>query len=67
MYNLVKQIGKKIQDVTGEKLSTFFYSKVYQWQYKKAMWFAFWITQKIHLSTGLEDLFNLQVHEIEEL
>ena len=34
---LVKQIGKKIQDATGEKLSTFYLSKEYQWQYKEAM------------------------------
>ena len=26
---LVKQMGKKNQDTTGEKFSTFFYSKVY--------------------------------------
>ena len=46
----VKQIGKKIRMLyTGEKLSTFFYSKVYQWQYNKAMWFALWVAQKIHL------------------
>ena len=34
---LVKQINKKIQDATGEKLSTFTYSRVFQLQYKKAM------------------------------
>ena len=33
---LVKQIGKKIQDATSEKLSTT-YSRVFQLQYKKAM------------------------------
>ena len=37
------QIGKKIQDTTGEKLSTFLNSKVYQWQYKKAMQFVLWV------------------------
>ena len=60
-------IGKKIQDATGEKLSTFLYSKVYQWQYNKAMRFALWVDQKIYLSTGLGGLFNFQVHEAEEL
>ena len=34
---LVKQIGKKIQDATGEKLSPFTSSRGFQWQYKKAM------------------------------
>ena len=47
---LVKQIGKKIQDATDEKLSTFFfYSKVYQWQYNEAMRFALWVAQRIYL------------------
>ena len=32
---LVKQIGKKIQDANGEKLST--YSRVFQLEYKEAM------------------------------
>ena len=46
---LVKQIGKKIQDATGEKWSTFFYSKVYQWQNNEAMKFVLWVAQKIYL------------------
>ena len=36
LQKIGKKISKKIQDTTGEKLSTFFYSKVYQWQYNKA-------------------------------
>ena len=46
---LVKQIDKKIQDATGEKLSTFSYFKVYQWQYNEAMQFVLWVAQKIDL------------------
>ena len=46
---LVKQIGKKIQEASGEKLSTFFYFKVYQWQYNKAIQFVLWVAQKIDL------------------
>ena len=34
---LVKQIVKKIQYATREKLSMFTYSRVHQWQYKEAM------------------------------
>ena len=40
---------QKIQDATGEKWSTFFYSKVYQWQYNEAMKFVLWVAQKIYL------------------
>ena len=50
---LVKQIGKKNQDTTGEKFSTFFYSKVYRWQYKKAMQIVLWVAQKIYLQTWM--------------
>ena len=57
---LVKQIGKKIQEATGEKLSTFFYSKVYQWQYNEAIRLA---GCPKDTSKGLEGLFNFHVHE----
>jgi hypothetical protein len=48
---LFKQIGKKIQDATGEKLSTFYLlqSISMRWQYNQAMWFVLWVAKKIHL------------------
>ena len=46
---LVKQMGKKIQEATGEKLSTFFfYFKVYPLQYNEAMQFVLWVAHKIY-------------------
>ena len=47
--SLICLIGKKIQVTTGEKLSTFFYSKVYKWQYNEAIQFVLWVAQKIDL------------------
>ena len=47
--SLICLIGKKIQVATGEKLSTFFYSKVYKWQYNEAMQFVLWVAQMIYL------------------
>ena len=47
------------------------YSKVYQWQYKEAMPFVLWVGSVMgcpkDTSTGLEGLFNFQVHEAEKL
>jgi hypothetical protein len=42
----IKDWNCVIKDATGEKLSTFIYSKVYQWQYKEATRFVLWIAQK---------------------
>ena len=43
---LIKQIGKKIQEATGEKHLLFISSRVSQWQYKKAMLSALGVAPK---------------------
>ena len=63
---LFKQISKKIQDATGEKLSTFylFLSISMAIQKGNAVCVMGCVKDK---SSGLEGLFNFQVHEAEEL
>ena len=62
---LVKQIGKKIQDTTSEKLSTFFlfWSISMAIQKGNAVCVTGCVKDK---PSGLEGLFNFQVHEAEE-
>ena len=65
---LVKQIGKKIQDATGEKLSTFYLFQSISIEIQKGN--AHCVTGCVKdKSSGLEaeGLFNFQVHEAEEL
>ena len=69
---LVKQIGKKIQDATSKKLSTFylFQSISMAIQRGNAQWVMGCVEDKSSdLGTsGLEGLFNFQVvHEAKEL
>ena len=63
---LVKQIDKKNQDATGEKLSTFYLlqsiSMAIQWG--NAICVTTCVKNK---SSGLEGLLNFQVHKAEEL
>ena len=63
---LVKQIGTKIQDATGEKLSTFyrFQSISMAIQLGNLVCVPGCVKER---SSGLEGLFNFQVHEAEEL
>ena len=63
---LVKQIGKKIQDATGEKLSTFylFQSISIAIQRGNAQCVQGCVKDR---SSGLEGLFNFHVQEAEEL
>ena len=63
---LVKQIGKKIQDATGEKLSTFYLLQNISMAIQRGN--AICVTTCIKdQSSGLEGLFNFHVHEDEEL
>ena len=63
---LVKQIGKKIQDATGEKLSTFYLLQSISMAIQRGN--AICVTTCVKdQSSGLEGLFNFQVHEAEEL
>ena len=63
---LVKQIGKKIQDATGEKLSTFYLFQIISMAIQKGN--AHCVTGCVKdRSPGLEGLLNFQIHEAEEL
>ena len=63
---LVKQIGKKIQDATGEKLSTFYLFQRISMAIQKGN--ALCVTGCVKdRSPGLEGLFNFPVQEAEEL
>ena len=63
---LVKQIGKKIQDATGEKLSTFYLLQRISMAIQRDN--AICVTTCVKdQSSGLEGLFDFQVHEAEEL
>ena len=63
---LVKQIGKKIQDATGEKLSTFYlFQRIsIAIQRGNAQCVQGCVKDR---SSGLEGLFNFHVQEAEEL
>jgi hypothetical protein len=63
---LVKQIGKKIQDATGEKLSTFYLFQSISMAIQRGNAQCVMGCVK-DTSSGLEGLFNFQVHEAEEL
>ena len=63
---LVKQIGKKIQEATGEKLSTFYLFQIISMAIQKGNAACVQGCVK-DTSPGLEGLFNFQVHEAEEL
>ena len=63
---LVKQISKKIQDATGEKLSTFYLFQSISMAIQKGNAVCVMGCVK-DTSSGLEGLFNFQVHEAEEL
>ena len=61
-----KQIGKKIQDATGEKLSTFYLFQRISIAIQKGN--AKCVTDCVKdRSSGLEGLFNFHVQEAEEL
>ena len=63
---LVKQIGKKIQDATGKKLSTFFIFQSISMAIQRGN--AVCVTTCVKdRSSGLEGLFNFQVYKAEEL
>ena len=63
---LVKQIGKKIQAATGEKLSTFYLLQNISMAIQRGN--AICVTTCVKdQSPGLEGLFNFQVHKAEEL
>ena len=65
-FKLVKQIGKKIQDATGEKLSTFYLLQNISMAIQRGN--AICVTTCVKdQSSGLEGLFNFQVHEAEEV
>ena len=63
---LVKQIGKKIQDAAGEKLSTFYLFQSISMAIQKGNEVCFMGCSE-YISSGLEGLFNFRVHEAEEL
>jgi NADH:ubiquinone oxidoreductase subunit F (NADH-binding) len=62
----VKQIGKKIQDATGEKLSTLYLFQSISIAIQKGNAVCMMGCPK-DIFSGLEGLFNFQVHEAEEL
>merc|ERR1711997_398110 len=63
---LVKQIGKKIQDATGEKLSTFYLFQRISIAIQKGN--AQCVTGCVKdRSSGLEGLFNFHVQQADEL
>ena len=63
---LVKQIGKKIQDATGKKLSTIYLFQRISIAIQKGN--AYCVTGCVKdRSPGLEGLFNFHVQEAEEL
>ena len=63
---LVKKIGKKIEDATGEKLLTFFLVQSISMAIRKGNAICVMGCPK-DVSLGLDGLFNFQVHEAEEL
>ena len=63
---LFKQIGKKIQDATGEKLSTFYLFQNIPMAIQKGKASCVQGCVK-DTSPGLEGLFNFQVHQAKEL
>ena len=63
---LIKQIGKKIQDATGEKLSTFYLSQNISMAIQRGNAICVMGCPKDR-SPGLKGLFNFQVYEAEEL
>ena len=63
---LVKQIGKKIQEATGEKLSTFYLFQNISMAMQRGNATCVMGCPK-ERSPGLEGLFNFHVHEAEEL
>ena len=65
-YKLVKKIGKKIQDATGEKLLTFYLFQSISMAIQKGNAVCVMGCPKDNPS-GLDGLFNFQVHEAEEL
>ena len=66
VLKLVKQIGKKIQDTTGEKLSTFYLFQSISIAIQKGN--AQCVTGCVNeRSSGLKGLFNFHVQEAEEL
>ena len=62
---LVKKIGNKIQDATGEKLSTFYLYQSISISIQKDNAVCVMGCPK-DIYSGLEGLFNFQVHEAEE-
>jgi hypothetical protein len=60
LLKLVKQIGKKIQDATGEKLSTFYLFQRISIAIQRG-------NAQCVRSSGLEGLFNFHVQEAEVL
>ena len=65
-FKLVKQIGKKIQEATGEKLATFYLFQSISMAIQRGN--AACVTTCVkERSSGLEGLFNFQTHEAEEL
>ena len=66
VIKLVKQIGKKIQDATGEKLSTLYLFQSISIAIQKGNAVCMMGCPK-DIFSGLEGLFNFQVHEAEEL
>ena len=62
---LVKKIGNKIQDATGEKLSTFYLFQSISIAIQKGNAVCIMGCPK-DIYSGLEGLFNFQVHEAEE-
>ena len=63
---LVKKIGNKIQDATGEKLSTLYLFQSISIAIQKGNAVCMMGCPK-DIFSGLEGLFNFQVHEAEEL
>ena len=66
VLKVVKQIGKKIQDATGEKLSTFYLFQSISIAIQKGNAQCVMGCVK-EWSSGLEALFNFHVQEAEEL
>ena len=60
---LIKQIGKKMKEATGEKLSTFFLFQSISMAIQQGNTVCVMGCPKI--STGLEGLFNFHVQEAE--
>ena len=65
-FRFIKQIGKKIQDATGEKLSTFYlFQRIsIAIQRGNAQCVQGCVKER---SSGLEGLFNFHVQEADEL